>query len=249
MTDFQGGLRADTLGTARVFLDIFHYSKNPFDGKKWTITEKKGITTATLKTQEEYFEETRYTIDRNNWYMSIENNTDGSSSRTDLGMYFRKDRTPIIAVSRRKECFGPKCTETELAFYECRCAGKSNSASCELKDITSEIFPAIRIQDFLDNGPEAKKLISKVEKTDLEYRFHIKYIIPRVGTTIKAVPWLDGDCFFSGMIDEGKDFDRNKVLGSLFSVTCMQFNWVKNQERFIRGESKKNLGLVEFYGK
>ncbi len=244
---FSVVLKAEVEPGIQQFIDIFHHNKKIFTDKQWEVTEENGIITAKLTIQEPAYENFLYTIDKKNWYMNIVNTTDSDMYSIDLGMYFRKDKTPIVAASRIKECYGPYCGESGIVFYEYRCQGKGKGENCQFKNVTKELFPSVGIWDFLNTSPEAKKLLPGAE--ELKSSLHVKYIIPRVGTTITAVPWLDGDIFFAGIKEEGKIFDPDKMLNIIFKTTAIKFNWVKNTEKFNRGESIKDLTTIQIYGK
>jgi hypothetical protein len=155
------------------------------------------------------------TIDKKNWYMRIEDQN-AVSLAVELGVYFRKDKTKIIAVGKSLNDGYKEC-QSRLGFYEL-CVIKDNQDQCQLKEVTRDIFPSLNITHFLKESPSAKQFLA--QHPDLP--FTILYQIPRVGTTITATP----------VITSPKLPEEIKKINTLSTYKNIKINWNKNKEKF-----------------
>lgn len=220
--------------TARLFLDLVHFNRAVFTGNEWVISEKDGAKTVRPRSIDAMERDVTYTIDRRNWYFS-EIDQDAMTVTREAGLYFKKDRTPVVAVSMMRNDGYKECGSV-LKFFEVKYASRSDGKSCDLKDVTGDIFPAIDIASLINNGPAVRKLFP--EELPLS-KIKILYRIPRIGTTITATVAT------TGIALRCREDDCRVKIKALSKFGSVRINWMKDKGKFEIGS--RDPGLITLY--
>ncbi len=232
-------LRADdevNTDTVQLFVDLLYHNRPVLTGGQWVTTEKGGI--KTIKTRDFHNAErpVEYLIDRKNWY-ARETFVEGTFVHTnEAGIYFRKDNTPLIAVSYKwgddyKEC------GASIHLYEITAGSKATGSKDALREVTGEIFPALSADFFLSDSQAAIALRKELGK-DPSAAFIVEYKIPQVGTAITAVPATTA-------IRLGCHHSCDRMVDTLSKYKSAAITWNKVKGRFEVGG--KETGRFKLY--
>lgn len=252
------GVMADE-GTVyqNIFMDIFYFNKNVFDEKNWIITVKDGVKIIKSRPVDEQseqpYERFEYLLDKKNWYMKVDRYTDTSTTSIEAAMYFKNDKTPIVALSVIDEGFGGGSAtygKSSISFHEFGCVQKGKADKCIPKNVTREIFPVLTMSEFLKDTADVKKLLAN----NPSWPEHIKfcYSIPRHGTAITAYLWRNTRGSLEGLNDLIPDRPVSSVsdreCAVLYKNTVIKINWIKGKGKFEVNEVKHDCGAVKAFG-
>ena len=217
---------------AGFFLQLLSGNRAGSGAQGFKITEKKGI--QYLEKQDEYGTKMQYTFDRKNWFMGYELNSDVSTVKATVGMYFRNNGAAIVGVSFAVDQFGgPASQASEIAFLEYPCAVVKGEV-CSPRDVTAEIFPMLTPDYFVQGDAAAQSAFAERTGNKL-----VRFVIPRSGTAITASLWLSGAKGDAVVIAQDKKTLRNTEC----SVT-----WVKKKEKFEISKCSKKIADNLYYG-
>lgn len=232
-TILTGALGAvDRNELAGFFLQLLSGNRAGYDAQSFKITEKKGL--QHLEKQDQYGTRIQYTFDRKNWFMGYELNSDVSTVKATVGMYFRNNGVAIVGVSYSADQFGGPASQTsEIAFLEYPCAVVKGE-SCSPRDVTAEIFPMLTPDYFVKGDAAAQSAFAERPGSKL-----VRFVIPRSGTAITASLWLNGVKGDAAILSQDKKILRN---------TECSVAWVKKKEKFEIGKCGKKIGDNLYYG-
>ncbi len=219
--------------TVRLFLDIIHYDKRIFTDDQWVTTEKDGMKIIKPRDVNTIERDVTYTFDKKNWYF-CEYEQNATSETREAAMYFKKDKTPIVAVCATWDNGYSECGSW-LKFYTFACPEGQNNRRCELKDITGEIFPLIDSSLFINNNTPAKKILSELSSDAIK----VMYKIPRLGTSITAYPAV------TGISLNCRGNDCSEKVGALSKYKSIKIDWHKEKGKFVIG--KKEPGYMTLF--
>lgn len=228
-----GALHAlDKNELAGSFLQLVHGNKSAFTAQNLKISQKKGI--VYLEKQDELGARTQYIFDKKNWFLGYELQSDVSTVKATVGMYFRNNGTAIVGVSLVLDHFGgPASQATQIAFLEYPCA-VIKGESCSPRDVTAELFPALAPEYFVRGDAVQQSAFAERPGSKL-----VRFIIPRSGTSINAMLWLDGAKSDAAVLAQDK-----KILRS----TECSVTWIKKKEKFEIGKCIKKISDNLYFG-